>query len=258
MTFNAGTTFLDNAENFELMVALGLVPGFTSLRKFGINDVVPATGIVDMWSSATARTLPSAAAVASLVSDSIEDDSVAVGDGARTVRIEGLDENYLEVSEDVITDGVTPSLSTQEFLRINRAYVIVSGVTQVNEGTINISVGGDIQAIIPPAHGQTQQAMLTVPAGQTLIMTSYHVGVGRLTGSVDTHVFLQKRDIVEATWRTISDVYLATGVRFHNDTIIEVIPEKTEVRICVESSAITQADGQLDGVYMSNEAWRSK
>jgi hypothetical protein len=237
---------------------LGLVPGFSSLRKFGINDVVPATGTADIWPLATQRVLPSAAAVASLVSDSAEDDSVAVGDGARTVRIEGLDENYLKVFQDVITDGVTPSLSTQEFLRVNRAYVISSGVTQVNEGTINISVGGALQAIIPPLHGQTQQAMVTVSAAETLIITSYHIGIGRLTGSVDSHMFLQKKDIVSDSWRTISDVYLGSGGRFHNDTITEIIPEKTDIRVCVESSAVSQADAQLDGFYMTNASWRSR
>ena len=158
------TSHLNDCSNLKEAVALGLVPGWRSFRKFGTNDSL-ASGTDEMWPLGTSRVRPTSAAVASAVSTAAADDVGSTG--ALTLTIEGLDANYLEVSETIAMDGTTPSATTQTFLRVNRAYIATAGTGQTNAGHITITVGGDAQAYVEASEGQTHQTHYTVPADHT-------------------------------------------------------------------------------------------
>jgi hypothetical protein len=245
---------------FKDQVALGLVPGFRSFRKFGMNNAVNGSSTVeDMWSQGSVRTLPTTAGVATLVSSSAEDDpdeATPPGTGAHTVMVEGLDANWLEISEEVSMEGTGNAVTTASFWRINRMYVTKSGTNGTNVGNITATIGGNAQAYIEAGEGQTHQTLYTVPDNTYVLVTYYNVGVGRMVNGdadVDGQINLwnDARGEFEG-WRSISAIYLFNGQEHTNETTATLIPPKTELRIQITSSAATQAHGIFGG-YLIND-----
>jgi hypothetical protein len=214
--------------NFQLKVALGLVDGWQIFRKFGMNPDVD-TGTEEIWPPGTLRVLPTSAAAASVVSTSTDDDGDPAGTGALTLTVQGLDSNYDEVEETVTMDGTTPALTTQTFLRVNRAFAVTAGSNGTNVGNISISVGGDLQAYIEANQGQTHQTHYTVPRNRTLLVTSFHITGGRMANA-DMQIWSQIKTFNGSTaWRTLDDTFMYQN-NFDNDHDIFVIPAKTEIR----------------------------
>lgn len=244
---------IPNPDQFSISIAFGYVPGWRNYRRFGMNDKIPSNGnTVDMWPSATRRTLPTAAATAEIVSASSDDS--AAGTGARTVVIQGLDANYVEIEETIILNGTTPVVSTLSYLRINRAFCDTAGTDRSNDGDIDISVGGDLQCLIEASEGESQIAMDTVPAGHTLVVKSIGVGVGRMGGNSSATVSLSARaPAADSSWHVLSDFYLYNGQSFvtpPGSTIF--IPEKYEIRSSITSTSKTQAFGIIYGYLIAN------
>lgn len=151
---------------FGVYAALGRVPGWTTLDRFGTNQSFTSTAI-DLWETGGTRTLPTSAATVSVVSTDTADDGNPVGTGARTVLIEGLDASYAAATETVTMDGTTPVVSAASFLRINRLTVVTFGSANAAVGTITASIGGNVQAQITAGLNQSKLSQYTVPAGKT-------------------------------------------------------------------------------------------
>jgi hypothetical protein len=241
-------------------IALGLVPGHRSYRKFGMNDAVPS-GTSEMWPQGTLRVLPTTAGQFSISSSSIEDDTdkggAVPGTGAWTVTVEGLDSNYNEISETVSMNGTAAVTSVgTDWFRINRMYNNNAGTNEINVGNITATIGGNPQAYIEANQGQTHQTHYTVPAGKTLMIVGYHLQVGRMSGSTDLHVLGQVRLFNGGTgdeaWRTLSDIWLWNGQDWDNSTSATVAPQKTELRQRIVSSTTTQASGVISGYLLDN------
>lgn len=242
--------------NMRERVALGLVPGWTSFRKFGMNPAVVSSTTQEMWPPGTAKVWPTSAGTLSCVSDSAEDDeneATPPGTGVWSIRVEGLDGNFDEISEDIVMTGTTPATGTLSFFRVNRAYVIECGSGGINAGNISISVGGNLQAYIEANQGQTHQTHYTVPRNKVLLVTKYAIGVGRMSGSTDLNILAQIRLRDETKngnyqgWRSISDIWLWNGGNHANHSSATVLPSKTDVRQVIDSDTTTQAHGIFGG-----------
>ena len=220
--------------DIETAVAIGAIPGWRTFRKFGMNENVD-TGSQEVWAAGGTRVLPSTAAVASVVSSSIDD--TAGGDGARTINVNGLDENWDEVTVAVTLNGQTPVETTQTFIRINRTWCTTAGVDEVNAGNIQTSVGGDLQSYIEATEGQCHCCNYSVPAGHTLLIDYYTNTTGRQANTTDVH-FLGQIKLFDdnPVWRSISDVY-NFQTQYINAKVAEVLPEKTDVRVLAVSNA---------------------
>ena len=243
------------ANNLQERVALGLVHGWRWLRKFGMNHVVPGnSNPVDIWPAASVRTLPSAAGTLSIVSTDADD--TVLGKGGNTVTVQGLDANYDEITETVDLAGLTPAVTSQSFLRVNRAFVATANAAGTgngfNEGEITVTRGSDIQAYIEATEGQTHQAMYTVPAGHTLLIKGYRWTVGRMTGATDIQMKGEIQLFGTGSWRVISDIYAYGPAGYSNPAGATVAPEKTELRVQCISSAATEASGIFDGYLIKN------
>ena len=237
---------------FAIAVSLGLVGGWRKYQKFGNNPGVPATGMEEMWPRSDTRVLPTTATVCSVTAGAA--DVADSGTGAWTVVIEGLDANYVEITETISLTGATPALGELLFFRVNRAYVNTAGTGTVNAGNIDVTVNGQVQAHIELMQGQTHQTHFTVPAGHSLIVNAYHVGVGRLSGSSDCHVVSSIKPVhANSSWRGISDVYLYQTIHA-DERMISVIPEKTEIKQVIASGATTQAWSTWGGYLVRNTA----
>lgn len=237
---------------FQLASGLGKMQGLVPFRKFGMNDAV-ASGTQDMWPEASVRVLPTSAAAVAVSSASAADTSA--GTGARTVTIEGLDADYLEIAETVSLNGVTPVNTTLSFFRVNRAYVATAGSGETNAGNISGSIGGNKQFIIEADEGQTHQTLYTVPAGKTLIVTGLRMGCGRMSGTNDLHVVSQiKLAQADTAWRSLSDIYLFNGEVYNSGLgSAQAIPNKTEIRMQVVSTTTTQAFGLVAGYLIDDD-----
>ena len=219
-------------DDFKVAVAAGLVPGWRRFRKFGMNDDVD-TGTEQIWPLGTIKVLPTAAAVASVVSSSSADG--VGGTGARTIIVGGLDANYEEVEEEVTMTGITPVNTTQTFLRLNRAYAVDVGSGGINAGNITVSIGGNAQAYIEASEGQSHQLDYCVPAGHTYLIDVYSATVG--DSGVDAMQILGQIRLYDETaptnnyqsWRTISDLYMPEESRI-NDASVTALPQKTDIR----------------------------
>jgi len=237
------------SDDFKVAVANGKVPGWRALRLPGTCSNVP-TGSVphEMWShpSIDIRTLPSTPAVAAVVSTSANDTSA--GTGARTVRVSGLDEDYLEVSEVVALNGVTPVNTTQTFIRVNSAVCTSAGSGAVNAGGISVSVGGNDQAYITVGKGQSANTGYCIPADYKYIITSYIVGTGRISGSSDCEITGQVKLFQEnPVWVGISRLYLYQIILNNSDTVPTIVPPKTDIRQIITSTSTTQAFSIIGG-----------
>jgi len=236
------------SDDFRVAVANGKVPGWRSLRLAGTCSNVP-TGSVphEMWShpSLDIRTLPSTPAVAAVVSTSANDTSA--GTGARTVRVSGLDENYLEVSEVVTLNGVTPVNTTQTFIRVNSAACTTAGTGAANAGGISVSVGGNDQAYITAGKGQSANTGYCIPADYKFVITTYVVGTGRISGSSDCEVTGEiKLFQADPVWIGISRLFLYQNIH-NNSSSATVIPPKTDIRQIITSTSTTQAFSIIGG-----------
>ena len=168
--------------------------------KFGLEgyykDFIRACGAVtfagvdasDMYYNGAAVAvlpLPVVAAPVELVSGSAQDDAVALGTGAYTVTVHGLDGNFAYVSETLTMTGVVAVVGTQPFYRIVRLVVNTCGITETNVGNISCqAVGaGQVWDQILAGEGCSASGLITVPAGKTFWLTEWdftcNVAVGQ-------------------------------------------------------------------------------
>jgi len=241
-------------DELHIATATGYIPGWEIFRKFGMNDAV-ASGTEEMWSPGAVRVLPTSAGALSVVSSSTADDSAAGGTGAWTIRVEGLDSDYEEISETIVLDGqvAVPSVGTDWF-RVNRAYNTTAGTGEINAGNISISIGGALQAYIEALEGQTQQTHYTVPANKSVLVDNFTMGVGRMSGNVDLHVkSLIKLYGDNTAWRAISEIWLFNGETYSNNAGATLIPEKTEVKQQIIGTVSTQVFSVFGGYIVNNE-----
>lgn len=89
-------------------------------------------------------------------------DRASTDDADKVVTIEGLDANYLHISEDVTLSSATGNASTQSFIRVFRAFM--HNGSAANVGNISIKVSTTVVAQITAGKSQTLMAVYTVPA----------------------------------------------------------------------------------------------
>ena len=153
-------------EPFELQVARGQITWHEPINLFGNTTALGSTAFGPLWEGLTgaggAYVYPSSAVVMTLVSSSASDTAV-------TIRVFGLDANFLLQTEDVALNGTTNVNTTKTFLRINKLETISGNAV----GNVTASNGGTTYAKITAGNGVTQMSLYTVPAGYTFYQTYY-------------------------------------------------------------------------------------
>lgn len=155
----------------------GKLPRHTLIHKIAQNlDVDTVTE--DIWESGGVRTFLTTAATLSIVSDNVNDTSS--GSGARSLRIDGLDENFELISETVLLNGTTPVITTNTFIRVHLMIVTSSGTYgSNNEGIITATDTGlsSIQGTILAGRGQSRSSHYTVPYNRRALLTRLQLSV---------------------------------------------------------------------------------
>jgi len=153
------------------MAARGDITGASRVGITAWNESVANGTVEDVWPLGGTYIWPTSAATISVVSDNDSDSFSAGGSGAQKVAIEGLDENWLTITETVNVSGTVANTTSQTFLRVNKAQVVQRGTyTGANLGTITLTHGGTSTAacVIPMAgdfggNGVSAQSHYCVP-----------------------------------------------------------------------------------------------
>jgi len=175
-------------------VARGKFRGISVVNKFGnnpdVDDFDAAATAETVWYGGGLYTFPTTAETIRVQAGGNAADD-AGGAGARTITVNGLDENWEEASEVLTLAGALASAaSTTTFIRINTAYVTDCGTYNAgNTGDITIenTITNNTLAIIAAEKGRTQLGMYSVPAGKTAYILNFSVSANR-TGSTATNV----------------------------------------------------------------------
>lgn len=228
-----------------IAAAAGAVPHVRMIDVVFRNpDVDTATVPETVWPLGGLVAFRSAAAVVEIVSSNAAD--AATGTGARTVRIDGLDADYVEVSETLTLNGTTPVVGVVEFLRINSVVVVTAGTGKVNAGNITLrdSGAGTTRSYIDAGRGRAEVGVFTVPAGHKIMATDWVVSSEIITGhtGADFEFWTTKGGV-----RSISWALTGAGTSSVYPTIPHPFEEKTDIEVIVSRVAANDTFITLHG-----------
>lgn len=227
------------------------------IHKFGRNPNVggaPET----IWMQGGIYSYLTSPSTVYVTSDDAAD--AAAGTGARTVTVQGLDVNYQEVEETLTVGG---SVSTVEFLRVFRAFVVDSGSEGTNVGDVRITTGaggsgtvladiGTIGTGTTYGLGQTQLALYTIPAHCTGYLTTWNVGIGAYNSTATVSLYTRLFDTGYESFRTRDIMDVPGGYHTRNYDIPLRIPARTDIEIRAIASTGTKVSASFDLVLVEN------
>ena len=260
MSNNNGNSYIGllPIQSHDLEVAKGNIPGATAVFKFGYNPDVNGTeetvwyngGDYD-WSALTSATL--------IYFSSTSTADNITGVGARQVEVQGLDANYVEITETLDLNGQSQVATTQQFLRVNRAFVLTAGSSGTSIGTLyGSSEVGATGAGVPTGNivvnmgllNQSQLGIYTVPAGRTFYLDDLNFTAGISQAS--------KTATVRAVVRELGGVFRTRYINVvqSNQLIAKfeyplAIPEKSDIELrVVTDTTNNQIGGSFQGVLI--------
>ena len=245
-------------EDFNLQVARGQIQGHKTLFKFGNNP--DSNGALEtVWSLSSLYVYPTSATAMKVSSSSAND--TAAGTGARTIRVEGLNANYNEISEVVTLNGHTAVLTTNIFIRVFRSFVVTAGSTNTAAGTIYVGDGvvtagvpATIYAEIPFGENQTLMAMWTVPNGYTLFLSRTSFSAASNNAAQYVLGKLMARPF-GGVFRNVADVTANSNSIQYDFEVPIVIREKSDIEARVIALAGTNfyITASFEGIYIKND-----
>jgi hypothetical protein len=214
-------------------------------KKFGRN-AAGSTSIEDVWNLGGQKTWGAAAATIYISSTNQANDNDIY------ITVEYIDANGLEATvtgQLHATDARTFVSLGVTALDVNRAYL--SGDNEALTGTVYISndntdVGGNgipdtignALATIPPADGQTMQALYYVPANRTAFLTGWMFTTNAATA---THSVICRLQVKPAggSWRTVEAAGAELGRNWSSNwDFAEEVPASSAIRItCIGTAA---------------------
>lgn len=161
MTFKEA---IANGLDVKQMVMGGMISDAYHKRVFALNPAVVGT-LTSVCLQGGVYANPASASALTIVSTSTDDDSA--GTGARTVVIEGLNANYVEVTETVTLDGTTPVTTMNTFIRVFGMKVDTAGSSTFPAGNITAKIGATTYSQLTAGYNLSYNSNYTVPAGKT-------------------------------------------------------------------------------------------
>jgi len=244
----------------NIPIAGGLVDGYSAIHKFGRNPNVgniPET----IWMHGGIYQYLDVGSDSTVYVYSASSDDGPGNDGAHTITVQGLDNDFNLIEETITVNGAA---STASFLRVYRAFVATAGVLAANDGNVIISTaaagGGTVLADIgvigsgtTTGLGQTQLALYTIPAGKTGYITTWNIGVAPTNNAV-TVTLLSRELGGGATFRTKDIVDIVGGYTTQNYSIPLRFPEKTDIEVRGTGDTSSIISSSFDIILVDNEA----
>ena len=230
---------------FYTRVAQGQVPGYSSFSVFGYNPDLDQTE-ESVWPDGGVVPHPTSESQLTIVSTDANDDGDPAGTGARTVYIEGLDEDYEVVSETITMNGTTGVTTTNSYLYVNQFYVVTVGSGEANAGTITAKVGATLYDIIAAGYNNRTTAHYCVPAGYTAYLLEGIFTAGQDSGSTGVTGYLKQHG-PDGVLRVGAVSAINNGSVKYDFANPYQVPEKN----CIGASAIGSANNNLVSAYFN-------
>jgi len=254
---NALRNAVATAVPYNLRVSEGNITGATSLFKFGFNADVDATEET-VWTEGGDLVYPGAANEV-YISSSDTNDVNPGGTGVRTIKVQGLDANYLEIEEDVELNGQTQVITTKEYLRIFRAYVLTAGSNAGSAGTVYVGTTGATAGVPPTVYAsfgdanQTQMATYTVPADKTLYIDDLTFTAAISAADNYATVKFETREFATNAFRTRFIQVLQSNNNVSPFNYPLAIPAKTDIECrALASTTNNQVSASFQGVLIDS------
>lgn len=209
-------------EEFNLNVSRGKVRGASLLHKFGAVPAMSQNTTGTIWD--VNDTIYPWGAFASAGTLTVNSD---IADANKHIVINGLDENYNEISEDLQLTSTSLS-TTKSFIRVFRAYI--TNGSSGNVAAINVLKGASTVLRISAGQSQTLMAIYTVPTGKTGYL---YKGVCSAQAGADGTGSMFVRYFGETAFR-IGHTFEVAGVggEYVYDFSFPIpIPEKTDIDV---------------------------
>lgn len=165
---------LTQGADWYTQVALGNIPGYSIIHKFGAS-LLDTT--IHPLTQSTFYRVPITNTALEFVSSSANDS--ANGSGAQEITIIGsveIDGDWVEVTQTLETNGLTPVSLDIDLIRLPRWYVSRSGTYATatagsHQGTLTIREAGagaiwSSVVLTPFPNGQSQIGVYTIPSGK--------------------------------------------------------------------------------------------
>jgi hypothetical protein len=257
-------------DEWKTRLVLGHLGDITHLHKFGRNNAVGAAE-EDMWLVGGKETLLTAPASMYV---SCEDNINGIG---QTIQVNGLDENWEQKTETVVTNGHTQEIigAANSWTRIFRAFQISAEPDPVGDlwiaesDTLTLGVPNTASKIhgkieYTNAAQQTQKAMVTVPAGHIALVYSWVGSMLNASGGAarDATFALEAQELATgatvaspswAPWRRVDEQALSTsgdtgfGQSFEFPLVFE---ELTNFHLRATATASSILSGDFDVVFV--------
>jgi len=243
----------------NIPISAGEVDGYSAIHKFGRN---PNVGNVPetIWMYGGIYQYLDVGSDSTVYAYSASSDDGPGNDGARTVTVQGLDNDFNLIEETITVNGAA---STASFLRVYRAFVATAGVLAANDGDVLISTaasgGGTVLADIgvigsgtTTGLGQTQLALYTIPAGKTGYLTTWNIGVTPMNNSVTVTLLARELDASGAPFRSKDIVDTVGGYITQNYSIPIRFPEKTDIEVRGTGDTSSVISSSFDIILVDN------
>lgn len=249
-----------NFSDFLFKISAGQVYGASPFFKFGENpDIDTGTAPEDIISQGGDKLFPSTVSTISIVSTSAQDG--VAGTGILTLKILGLDINYNLIEETITTNGLTPVVTTKEFLMVHRMYGLTAGTSKQAVGDLTATHNEGIISLILATHGQTLDCSYTVPTNHLLLLNTFGSSIERTASGAGAHVHFNMCDFNSNVWRNQATASTATsGTSFaqRDAGVWFPVQEKTSIKLTVETVETnnTIVAGFFDGVLLDLTKFR--
>ena len=225
----------------DIVVAAEIVDGtftfnnrnYSVIHKFGRNIGI-TTSFLPVALGGIYR-MPQVAGATKLRVKAGNTNDTALGSGARSITIQGLDATGALVTEDLPTAGLAAGAnSTNTYIRLFRAYIATAGTFSTTTGgaqaaniIIEDAAGSEDWLTISATdfdRGQSQVACYTVPLGKTGYIQSYDASVDIKAAKPISLLLMQRQNILEtaAPYTALRTVEEFDGIEAEMSRIREV------------------------------------
>ncbi len=245
----------------NIPIAGGLVDGYSAIHKFGRNPNVgniPET----IWMYGGLYSYLDVGSDSTVYAYSASSDDGPGNDGARTITVQGLDNDFNEIEETITVNGAA---STASFLRVYRAFVATAGVLAANDGNVLISTAaagagtvladiGTIGTGTTTGFGSNSTCTLYNTSWEKLgYLTTWNIGVAPMNNAVT--VTLLARELDSGTpFRSKDIVDIVGGYTTQNYSIPLRFPEKTDIEVRGTGDTSSVISSSFDVILVDNEA----
>ena len=233
-------TELQRSEPFALHLARGLVAGHTSINLGGFQSDVNST-FIPIWEYPAEYVYPTYQQHL-LYSDSALDTNVLI-------RVRGLDNDYNEITENLLlTNGTVGVTTVLSYLRISNIFVLGS-VNPVGQIVLGNAAKTQFYAAMRPGAGTSEMTIYTVPAGHTFYLAKSRAYATQSTNQKTNYRVQAVNEF--GIMRTVLEVPF-TESYLSEKTVPRAYPEKTDAQWQCSSSLRSTVGLQVEGVLIKN------